>query len=171
MRVLIFTDTPPEMVRVEVKIIFGVNAHGPHAKGHSAESPQLLWNPHHILGIAMWIESQPVADGADPKLTKSDGIFVERMGWRDPTIGAHSFAGKDFESLFQIGSLLFQGNTGKLAVRLQPNDAGILADVSMLISVQTDRPSARLPSSHSLPKAFVRFAFVKVGILIVGDHR
>ena len=41
----------------------------------------------------------------------------------------------------------------------------------MLISVQANRPSARLPRSYALPEALIWFAFVKNGILIVGDDR
>ena len=37
----------------------------------------------------------------------------------------------------------------------------------MLISVQANRPSARLPRSYALPEALIWFAFVKNGILIV----
>jgi hypothetical protein len=41
----------------------------------------------------------------------------------------------------------------------------------MLISVQADRPSARLPGAHLLPKALVWFALVKSRVLIVRDDR
>src|SRR5271166_2923490 len=89
----------------------------------------------------------------------------------DPTVRAHALTGEDIERLLQFGLLLFQRNAGKLAVVLQPDDAWVPGDIAMLISVQTDRPSACLPRTYALPEALIWFTFVKNGILIVGDDR
>ena len=66
------------MVRIDVKIVRRVNANRPYAERHSAESPQLLRNPHHILRIAVGIESQSVADRANTQINESrNRILIE----------------------------------------------------------------------------------------------
>src|ERR1700742_4654218 len=90
------------------------------------------------------------------------------MRRRDPAVGANALALENFESVDELPALLLEGNAREFTVAIEADDAGVTVDVAVLISVQPDGPSACLPAPYDIPEVFVPFAFVQVGVYVVG---
>jgi hypothetical protein len=109
-------------------------------------------------------------DGVDAEFgQEGNGGFVKGISWRDPDVGFYTFTGEDFGAEAEL-FLLHRGQEGsKFALLSKCDQAAVLCNVEVLISVHGDGPAEILPSADTLPEVSDRRVGLENGVLIVGD--
>src|SRR5258705_2402123 len=143
----------------------------PHSRRRWTKIMHLLRYPGHAATTNVRNLKISRADNLDTKAPQqSNGCRVECITRRNPDARANAFPPEDFHTPPELLSLLRGRETGELA-RFPPGDQPSMpANITMLESVECDRPTAVLPRAHAVPKISGWSVHLQDGIAVVGNH-
>ena len=141
----------------------------PDAQRRRPETEELLGDPKHVPSDERETEVA-VTDGRNANLWEQrNGGGIERVGWGNPDVGLDPMALKNLDSAAEFLFLLGNWDTGEFGSFYRCNDARTVRYIPVLVSVQGDGPTARLPGSDPLPKVLDWRVHLQNRILVIGN--